>query len=94
MNVPPLVLDLHVDRPERGPLHVWLPLFLLWPLLFALGVLALVLTLLLDTWLLVLGRRYHHYSMLLFRCFEAFTETRGMVIRINDGDAAVDMTLL
>jgi hypothetical protein len=92
MNVPPAILDLRISSAERRPFHLWLPLFLLWPLALALGVLALVLTILVDVVLLVLGRRYHHYTVLLARSFEALTEARGMVIRINDGKTAVDMT--
>jgi hypothetical protein len=94
MNVPPTILDLRIASPERErPLHLWLPLFLLWPLALALGVLALVLTLLADVVLFLLGRHYHHYTILLASSFAALTETRGMVIRFNDGKTAVDMTV-
>jgi len=94
MNVPPYALDLTVDTREGRHIRLWLPILLLWPLFFALGVLAFVVTLVVDTLLLVFGQRYHHYSLLLFRSFEALTETRGMVIRFKDGDSSVDMTLL
>jgi hypothetical protein len=93
MNVPPMILDLRVASPERRPVHVWLPLFLLWPLALALGVIALVFTVLADVVLLLLGRRYHHYTLLLVRSFEALTHTRGMVIRFNDDKTAVDLTV-
>jgi hypothetical protein len=93
MNVPPMVLDLRVASPDRRPVHVWLPLFLLWPLVLALGVLALVLTVAADVVLLLLGRRYHHYTILMVRSFEALTETRGMVIRFKDEKTAVDLTV-
>jgi hypothetical protein len=93
MNVPPAILDLRVAPSNRNPIHLWLPLFLLWPLALALGVVALVLTILVDVALLLLGQRYHHYTILLARSLEALCETRGMVIRINDGETAVDMTV-
>ena len=93
MNVPPLVLDLRVVRPERRPVHLWLPLFLLWPLALVLGVLALVLTIVADGVLFVLGRRYHHYTILLVRSFATLGETRGMVIRFSNEKTAVDMTV-
>ena len=38
MKVPPLLLDLTVVSPRRRPLHLWLPLVLLWPLALVLGV--------------------------------------------------------
>jgi len=93
MNVPPLVLDLRVVRPERRPVRLWLPLFLLWPLALVLGAVALLLTLVADGVLLVLGRRYHHYTVLLVRSFETLGETRGMVIRFSNEKTAVDMTV-
>jgi hypothetical protein len=93
MNVPPAILDLRVAPPDRRPVHVWLPLFLLWPLALALGILALVLTVLVDFVLVVLGQRYHHYTLLLVRSFGALCETRGMVIRVNDGTTVFDMTI-
>lgn len=94
MNVPPAMLDLRIASSERRPFHLWLPLFLLWPLAVALGVLALVLTILADVVLFVLGQRYHRYTILLLRSFEALTEARGMVISVKDGETAVDMTVL
>ena len=93
MNVPPAILDLRVAPADRSPIHLWLPLFLLWPLVLVLAVLALVLTILVDIALVVLGERYHHYTVLLVRSLGALTETRGMVIHISDEKATVDMTV-
>lgn len=93
MNIPPAILDLRVAKPGERTVHLWLPLFLLWPLVLALGVLALVLTVLADTVLFILGQHYHHYTILLARSFAALAETRGMVVRINDGETIVDMTV-
>jgi len=93
MNLPPMILDLTVASADRRPVHLWLPLFLLWPLALALGVLALALTIAADGVSLVLGRRYHHYTVLLVRSFEALCETRGMVIRFSNEKTAVDMTV-
>ena len=93
MNLPPLVLDLRVVRPERRPVRLWLPLFLLWPLALVLGVLALLFTMVADAVLFVLGRSYHHYTVLLLRSLETLGETRGMVIRFSNEKTAVDMTV-
>ena len=93
MNAPPAILNLKVVSPDRRPVRLWLPLFLLWPLGLALGIVSLVLTIVADVVLLGLGQRYHHYTVLLVRVFETLTETRGMVIRVNDGKTAVDMTV-
>jgi hypothetical protein len=93
MKLPPAILDLRVASPDRRPVHLWLPLFLLWPVFLVFGVLALVLTILADVVLLLLGQRYHRYTILLVRLFGTLCETRGMVIRVSDEKAAVDMTV-
>ena len=94
MNIPPAILDLRVASPDRQrPIHLWLPLFLLWPTFLVLGVLSLVFTVLADVVLLLLGRRYHHYTILLARVFGVLGQTRGLVFRFSDGETAVDMTV-
>jgi hypothetical protein len=93
MNLPPLMLDLRVASSTRRPVHLWLPLFLLWPLALALGVVALAVAVVVDAVLLLVGRRYHRYSLLLVRSLTAICETRGMVIRVSNEKSAVDMTV-
>ena len=93
MNVPPMILDLKVASSTRRPVHLWLPLFLLWPLALTLGVVALAVAVVADAVLLLVGRRYHHYTALLMRSFEAISETRGTVIRFSNEKSAVDMTV-
>jgi hypothetical protein len=93
MNVPPAILDMRFTKPDGRPVHLWLPIFLLWPLFLALGIVALVLTILVDVVLLLLGQQYHHYTILVARSFAALTETRGMMIRVNDGKTVFDMTI-
>jgi hypothetical protein len=93
MKLPPLILDLKVASSTRRPVHLWLPLFLLWPLALVLGVLAFAVTIVADAVLLLLGRRYHHYTVLLARSFVVLGETRGTVIRISNEKSAVDLTV-
>jgi hypothetical protein len=93
MNVPPMILDLRVASSDRRPVHLWLPLFLLWPLALAVGVLALVLAIVADGVLFVLGRRYHHNTILLVRSCALLGETRGTVIRFSNAKTAVDVTV-
>ncbi len=94
MNVPPTILHLKVVRPGRRSVRLWLPLFLLWPLALALGVLALLGTIVVDAVLLLLDRRFHHYTILLARIFALISETRGMTIRIMNERETVAMTVL
>ncbi len=93
MSLPPMILDLRVASPDRRPVHLWLPLFLLWPFALALGVLALGVALVADGVLLLRGRRYHHYTVLLARSFAVLGETRGTVIRFSNEKTAIDMTV-
>ncbi|NTU72120.1 MAG: hypothetical protein HGB10_09925 [Coriobacteriia bacterium] len=93
MMLPPAILDLEVAPPDRRRVRVWLPLFLLWPLALVLVVLALVCTVLTDFVLIVIGQRYHHYTVLLVRSLGVMCETRGMVVRINNGTTTVNMTV-
>ena len=93
MSLPPMILDLRVASPDRRPVHLWLPLFLLWPFALLLGVLALGVALVADVVLLLRGRRYHHYTVLLVRSCAVPGETRGTVIRFSNQKTAVDMTV-
>lgn len=93
MNYPPAIMDLRVASPDRRPIHLWLPLFLLWPLALVIGALALVFTILADVVLLLLGQRYHHYTLLFVRSTGALCALHGMVVRVNDGNATVEMTV-
>lgn len=92
MSVPPLILDLKVADSARRPVHLWLPLFLLWPVALALGILALAVAIAVDA-LLLLGGRRRHFTLLLVRSFQAIGETRGMVIRFSNEKTAVDVAV-
>ncbi len=93
MTIPPAILDLKVNPADGRRVHLWLPLFLLWPIVLALVVISLVFTILADLVLLLVGQRYHHYTILMLRSVGALCETRGMVIRFNDGKTDVDVTV-
>jgi hypothetical protein len=94
MSFPPAILNLRVASPRRRTFRLWLPVFLLWPLLLAFGLLALVFTLLADAVLLAAGRRYHHYSLLLFRLFEATVALRGLAVKVNGPRSDVHIVFL
>jgi hypothetical protein len=93
MSLPPAFIDVAWAGPGSKPHRLWLPLFLLWPLALALGLIALVFTALADVVLLIAGQRYHHYTILLARSFLALNETRGMVLRIHSDGTTVDLTV-
>src|SRR5690606_14435034 len=93
MNVPPAILDLRITPSDGRRIHLWLPLFLLWPFVLALGVVSLIFTIIADLVLALLGQHYHHYTVLLVRSFGALSETRGMVMSFKDEKTAVDLTV-
>jgi hypothetical protein len=93
VNVPPAILHLVVARPGGRSVRLWLPLFLLWPLALALGVVALPITIVADVVLFLLGRRYYRHTILLARMFALFGETRGMDIRINSEQETFNLTV-
>lgn len=94
MKIWPWLLDLTVGGAERDrPLHLWLPLFLLWPLLLFVALLALAASTIADAVLWLVGRPYHHYSRFVYRIFALISDTRGMVVKVRDDRTVVDMTV-
>lgn len=82
MTLPPLLTFIRVARPGRNGFGLWVPVFLLWPLLFAIGLLALAVAALADAALLLSGRAYHHYTRLIAGAFALLGETRGTTVRV------------
>lgn len=93
MTMPPMVMRLYIVSPSRRPVNLWLPLFLLWPLVAILLALPILLAVLVDAVLWLSGQRYHHYSALIVRALGLFGDMKGTVIRFNDGDTTVDVTV-
>jgi hypothetical protein len=92
MKVPPYAVAVRVAEPERTRFCAWLPLFILWPLLLALVLLALVVTVVVDTLLVLAGRRYQ-YTRFVVGCLEVVGETRGVEIFVRDECRTVAMTI-
>ena len=93
MSLPPMILDVSIAPRDGRRRRLWLPLFLLWPLVLALAVLGLVVAAVADAVLALLGRRYHHCTGLLLRSLEALAETRGTSISFSTATSAVDVTV-
>jgi hypothetical protein len=92
MNVPPAVVDVHVAEAGGRRLHLWLPVFVLWPLLLLLGGLAVAVAVLADTVLFVIGRPNRLTSFVL-GCFSAVGETRGTQVSVDNKSRTVDVTV-
>jgi hypothetical protein len=91
---PPMLLYLRVGTLERPGVGLWLPLFLVWLILLPLVALVLAVTVLVDIALLLVGQRYHHYTLLLFSCLGVLGATRGTVVRIHSDKTIVDIDLV
>ncbi len=92
--IPPLMIWLHVETPERErQLRLWLPLFLVWLLLLPLWLLALSCTILADLILYIVGARYHRYTLLLLGVSGLLADMRGTVVRVNGERTVVDVTI-
>jgi hypothetical protein len=92
MRVPPYAVAVSVAEDDRTRFHMWVPVFMLWPLLLALGLPALAVALLVDGVLLVCGRR-RGYTALLLGCMEALGESRGAEVFVNGKNRTVMVTV-
>lgn len=90
----PMLMRLKVDSPDHRRVRLWLPLFLLWPLLALLLAVPVIVAVVADVCLWLAGQEYHHYSVLLVRAVALLGETRGLVVRMNDGETAIDLTVV
>jgi len=75
--LPPLLIDVRVREQDDRGRRIWLPLFLLWPPLFIIVGFVLLVTALVDIALVIVGARYHHYSLLVLNTVRLFGEVRG-----------------
>lgn len=91
---PPMLLYVHIGTLERPGFGIWLPLFLVWLILLPIVVLVLLITVLADVVLFFAGQSYHHYTLLLFRCFGMLGATRGTVVSIRSNESVVDIDLV
>lgn len=93
MILPPYVIDVRVREEGQRGFRIWLPFVLLWPLLFAIVGLALVVSALVDLVLLLAARPYHHYTALLLGIGRLVAETRGTCAHVVAPDSLVDIEI-
>jgi hypothetical protein len=91
---PPMLLYLRVGTPERPGPGIWLPIFLVWLILLPIIVLVLLITVLTDVALYFAGQSYHHYTLLLLRCFGVVGTTKGTVVSIRAHENVINMELV
>lgn len=91
--VPPWVIAVHISKPGVRHVRLWLPLFLLWPLLLLALLLVLAGTLIADLVLLVAGARYHRYTLLVINTLALLGAARGTHVRANDHGNCVNVDI-
>ena len=93
MILPPWLIDVKVKEAGKKGFRIWLPLFLLWPLILIVLALALVVSAVADVILFLAGQRYHHYTLLLLTCMQTLADCRGMHADVDGPDAVVHVTI-
>lgn len=94
MTLPPSLLGIGFPTKEGRHWRLWLPIFVLWPLAFILGVITLVVAIAADITLTLAGARFHGYSRLLIGCMSAVCAIRGLRIYAKGGESTVDICLV
>ena len=92
--VPPMLLYVRVGTLERPGFGIWLPLFLVWLILLPIVVLVLLITMVVDVVLFLVNQPYHHYTLLLFRCFGVLGATKGTVVSIRSVENVINIDLV
>ncbi len=93
MTMPPMVVDIRVVSGGERKVRLWIPMFLLWPLVLVLVLLALVLTVLADIVLLLSRGPFHHSTRVLLAGLAAAAETRGLRISVDGPDTIVHVSV-
>ena len=89
MILPPLVIDVVVNERSGKRHRVWLPFFLLWPVLLIIVVPALIVSVIVDFVLIVSGARYHHFTLLIIGVLRLLAEVRGTHVNVDAADNTV-----
>jgi len=89
MILPPFAIDVRVREPESRGFRIWLPFFLLWPVMLVLIGFALLVSMTVDVALWAAGARYHHHTMLILRCMNVLAEVRGTRAYVRRSDSSL-----
>ena len=92
MRLPPCLVDVKIAEEDCRKFRIWLPLFVLWPLLLALVLLALIVALFADGVLIIAGQK-HGYSRLIVGCLEVMGASRGVQVHVRDEHHTVAVTV-
>lgn len=91
--LPPLVIDVRIKEAGSRGFRIWLPFFLLWPLLLPILALVLSFTILADFALIVAGSRYHHTTALVLGALRLLSDLRGTNAHVSSPDSHVHVVI-
>jgi hypothetical protein len=91
--LPPLVIDVRVRETGMRSFRIWLPFFLLWPILFIVIGFVLLVTALVDVALFISGARYHHYTLLVLGSLRVLAAVRGTHVNALSDDSHVKVDI-
>ena len=83
MKRPPYLVRMRIEDEERVKVRLWVPVFLLWPLLLVVLLLGIVLALLVDLFTVLSGRRAG-YARLLVGCCAVVGEASGTEVEVAE----------
>jgi hypothetical protein len=92
MSAPPCFLRVKITEQERTKCRLWLPLFILWPLLLVLVLLALIVALFVDGVVVLTGSR-PGYTRLVIGVLQVLGASRGVEISVHDEKHTVALTV-
>lgn len=89
----PMKAHIRVKEPNRKGLNLWLPLFLLWPVLLVLFILCLPLLLIFGLLQICRRKKMPKILSLLSSILGLLVAMRGLSIDVEDGDTKVKINI-
>ncbi len=92
--LPPYLVYLKIKDEDTRGFGMWLPVFLLWPLLLILYLFVLPFLLLADFCLYLARQPFHRFTRFVTEALMMLPETRGMAVSFQDGNKVVKFTVV
>lgn len=88
MKLPPYLMYMKIINEKGRGFGMWLPVFLLWPLVLILYVFLLPFLLLADFGLYLARQPFHRFTRFVTEVLMILPETRGVTVDIKDGSSS------
>ena len=91
--LPPLVIDVRVREEGQRTFFMWLPLFLLWPILFVLVGCALIISVTLDLAFWLAGASFYHFTATIIGALRVLAAVRGTRVHVDSDTTFVRVNI-